>query len=116
MNPDALTIGQSLGRRPRVRDERDAVGHQSNAWAEERGNRVGLPRKEGWIEQSFLRLDLEIVRDVENVRDERDIDRRSLQLNVEVTERHRVCEGGPGDRENTDRKTHNAEATHRGQW
>ena len=45
----------------------------------------------------FRRLDAEIVRDVEDVRDERQVERACLDADVEVAEGNRVRPGGRGE-------------------
>ena len=49
-----------------------------------------LLRRDRRIEQPLGRLDVQIVREVEDVRDERALDRVRLEAEVDVAERHRV--------------------------
>ena len=60
------------------------------------------------------RLDLQVVRDVEDVRDERPFDRGRLEPQVEVAERYRVGAGYRRPRENA--KTAKAAKPHGRQW
>ena len=71
-----LALGKRLGRRPRVDGQRAAVGRQ-RATGRRSSLRIAaiLRREDGRIEQPLDRLDAQIVRDVEDVGDERHLDR-----------------------------------------
>ena len=77
---DPLAIGQCLRGRPGTGSERHAVGGQMQSRAEQRSDRVALLCEECRVEQPFLRLDVQIVRDVENVSHQADVDAAAADM------------------------------------
>ena len=89
-----LPIGDDLRRRP-LRRQRDAVGGHGQPAANSFDDRRRLLRRDGRIEQALGRLDVQVVPEVEDVRDERALDRVRLQAEIEIGERHRVSRRHP---------------------
>ena len=111
VEPDRLPILKDFGRAP-LGGQRASVGRQFETWRQhrlDRGLALGHQRR---FEQALGGRHLQIVRDVENVRDERHVDRRLLDLDVEVAERHwmRGCDGR--DCQHTQRHQCATEAVH----
>ena len=91
---DRLTIGQRVHSRPSGR-ERPAVGGDREPRGEHRPQRRGAGREDGGIEQPFRRRDVQIVADVEHVRDERAVNGARLDPKVQIAEGYRMCGGAP---------------------
>ena len=73
-----------------MRRQRAAVGAHGEPRGQQVGERRRLLRREVGIEQPLGRLDGQIVRDVEDVDDQRALDRVGAQPQVEVAERYGV--------------------------
>ncbi len=69
-----LTIGDDLRRRP-LRRQRDAVGRHRQPAGEQLRDRRRLLRRDRRIEQPLGRIDVQVVAEIEDVRDQRALDR-----------------------------------------
>jgi hypothetical protein len=104
-----------------LRRERTAVGANRQARREQGDDRGRARRDERGLEQPVWRVDVEIVRDIEVVGDERSFDRIALELQVEIRERNRMglnrsrC-GKQQSRRTEHTNTSQSGASHGGQW
>ena len=97
-----LAIGDDLRRRP-LRHQRDAVRGHGQAFREKLHDRGGLLRRDRRVEQPLGRFDVQVVAEIEDVRDERALDRARLQSQVEIGERNRVSRRHARHEQNGDR-------------
>jgi len=110
-----LPLAQDFRRRP-LRGQCLSVAIDLQAGCDERPNR-GFPfGDDGRFEQALGWCNLQIVGQIENVDDKRNVEGGFLQLDVEVAEGHRVRKRRRGQQQHADRKTHPAEPIHEVQW
>ena len=116
LEPKRLPVGQDLGRRRSSGCQRPAVGGQ----CENRGpSSAIIDGVRGLADVGFQKLfrrgEVEIVSDVEDMRDEGNVDRVRIEPDVEVAERDRMRGGAQTAREASTRAPRaRPEATHDG--
>ena len=110
-----LPVAQNLRLRPFGRQP-PAVGVELQTAARAARGWRRLVRRPRRLEQPLGRREVEIVRDVEDVRDERHVEPVLLHLQVEVAERNGMRVNGGREREKRDRKAHSREPLHGVQW
>ena len=115
MQAQGLAFAENLGCRP-FRRQPPAVSVELEARREQRADRILALGNHCRFEQSFWRRDLEVVREIENVHDQGHVERGFLNLDVEVTKGHRVCDRGPRARKKPGRKNRRNAPTHNEQW
>jgi hypothetical protein len=115
MQAQGLALAENLGRRP-FRRQPPAVGVEREARREQRADGILALGDHCRFEQPFWRRDLKVVREIEDVYDQGYVERRLLNLDVEVTEGHRMCDRGARAREKPGRKNRRNAPTHNEQW
>ena len=106
LHPERLPIGEHVGRRPRRR-QRHAVSGELQSWTQQRADRRRSPVGHAPIEQQLGLRDVQIVREIDNMRDQRHLERSGFNVDVEVAEgdgmggdRRRQCkQNGNGTRQ-----------------
>ena len=114
-----LALCERLGSGPRADRERPAVHAQLQPVGEKRRERGAARGEPLRVEQLLRRLDPEIVGDVEDVRDERQVERAWLDADVEVAEwnRMRRRRRGEGDSDQRQNRPDEPQPPHFGlQW
>jgi hypothetical protein len=115
MQAQGLAFAENLGCRP-FRRQPPAVSVELEARREQGTDRTLALGDHCWFEQPFWRRDPEVVREIENVHDQGYVERGLLNLDVEVTEGHRVRDRGPRARKKPGRKNRRHAPTHNEQW
>ena len=91
--PDRLAIGDDLGVAP-LQGGGAPVGGDGEAPADQVHDGTRLLRGDRRIEQTLGRIDVQVVRNVEHVRDQRAFDGCALETKIEIAERYGMCERG----------------------
>jgi hypothetical protein len=115
MQAQGLAFAENLGWRPFGR-QTPTVGVEFDARREQSADRTVALDDHRRFEQPFWRRDLKVVREIEDVYDQGYVERRLLNLDVEVTEGHRMCDRGARAREKPGRKNRRNAPTHNEQW
>ena len=87
VQPEGLTVRDDIRRRPGW-PEHPTVGHHFEAPRQHFDNGFVVAGHESWLEKPLGGIDVQVVRHVENVGDERAVDHVALNAQVEVTERN----------------------------
>ena len=106
-----LAIGDDLRVRPLRASASTPSATTVSRAREQLRDRRRLLRRDRRIEQPFGRIDVQVVREVEDVRDQRAFDRVRLQPEIEIAERHRMrrCRRAQDSRAASDHDEMNAE-------
>ncbi len=100
---NGLAFGQGLGRGPRAGAEGLAVAQELEAVSQQRGNGFRTRRQHRWLEQPLDRLDAQVVRHVEDMRDDRDVEGGRIDAHVDIAERNRMSRGRRRDAQQRER-------------
>ena len=115
MESQRLAVAKNFRRAPLGR-EHAAVGGELEPRREHRLHRLLALFDQRRIEQLVRRTDVEVVSEVEVVRDERYVDGRALQLHVQIAEWHRMGGCGRGRDQETGDKYGVNSPFHGEQW